>query len=84
MLERIPENISKIGKFCSHNFYIFLTITHIQVRENLCQSDCHTICKEITITLCIIVLPATIYTVVFFFLEGGRKGNSIKIYYIKV
>ena len=59
---------------------IYIFLTHIQVRENLCQSDCHTICKEITIILCVIVLPATIYTVVFL----GEKGISIKIYYIKV
>ena len=28
---------------------IYIYLTHIQVRESLCQSDCHTICKEITI-----------------------------------
>ena len=52
----------------------------IQVRENLCQSDCHTICKEITI---IFVRNCVVCNNIYCSFLGG-KGISIKIYYIKV
>ena len=86
-MTKTQGNIYKITKQSSYSGrkmllkQIYIYLTHIQVRENLCQSDCHTICKEITIILCVIVLSATIYIYCSFL---GGKGISIKIYYVKV